>query len=212
MTPRNWRYPNMHGDQTGRRRVTASINTERIDLRINPTRRRADRRLQRLTAAQYGAYVELLEEAVLSNSKTGSEFVDGDFSREHVLEWCAYVTVESLGAMERVGIVEQVEGDRYRIDFTGQTAHFELLMKAETNAERAATQRANCQARREARLEEEESAERRRAQGAERSRRYRARQAAAPRESEESDAFGGEAEFACVTGPHRYDYEDPGWG
>lgn len=192
--------------------MTASINTERIDLRINPTRRRADRRLQRLTAEQYGAYVELLEEAVLSNSTTGGEYLDGDFSRAYVLEWCPYVTVESLCVMEKLGIVEQVEGDRYRIDFIGQTAHSELLMRAEANAERAATQRANYRVHRETRLDEEESAERRRALGARRSQRYRARQAAVQLKSENSDALVGEAEPACFTDPDRYDDGGPGWG
>jgi hypothetical protein len=155
--------------------VTAQINTERIDLRINPTRRRADRRLRRLTADQYGAYVELLEEATILNATTGSDYVDGDFSRAHVLEWCDYVTTETLAALERVGIVQQVNDDRYRIDFTGQTEHYELQTKAETNAQRSASQKAYHQSRRTGQVEAEAKNLDKRAQSAERSRTYRER-------------------------------------
>lgn len=51
--------------------MTATINTERIDLRINPTRHRGDRRPQRLTAEQFGAYVELLEEVQKTATSKG---------------------------------------------------------------------------------------------------------------------------------------------
>jgi hypothetical protein len=191
--------------------VTASINTERIELRINPTRRRADRRLQRLTAEQYGAYVELLEEVTLLNATTGSEYVDGDFSRPHVLEWCHYVTDQTLDAMEKVGIVEHIEGDRYRVEFSGQTSHFDLQALAERNADRSATQRANYQARNDAQEEAEERTKRTRGQASERSRQYRARQRAAQGESEQSSVFGTDIDWAGVSGRFTSD-EEPAWG
>src|ERR1700694_4937485 len=96
--------------------MTGTINTDRIDLRINPTHRRADRRIRSLSAEQFAAYIELLEEATLLNAKTGSDYVDGDFSQERVLKWAQYITPETLDALMDAELVEQLDGDRYRLD------------------------------------------------------------------------------------------------
>ena len=187
--------------------MTGTINTDRIDLRINPTHRRADRRIRSLSPEQFAAYIELLEEATLLNAKTGSDYVDGDFSQERVLKWAQYITPETLDALIDAELVEQIDGDRYRIDFYGQTSHYELQVNAERNAERSATARANYAARKAEQQETEQSISHRRAQGAERSRQYRQRKAEPPEFNDDFD-LSREPTYA-TTG---YSNDEPDWG
>lgn len=181
--------------------MTGTINTQAICLDINPTARRADRRIRSLTAEQFAAYIELMEEAVLLNAATGSDYINGEFSVSSVLKWADFITADALDALVAAELVWQVDGDRWAIDFTGQTPHATLQQRADGHARSAETRRAQRGARTTQRLEAEDRAQHKRELSADRSQRYRDRKAT-PELPDDPDPWGSTPEPESPADPH----------
>lgn len=143
---------------------------------MNPALLLADERVQALLPPEHFlAYVNLLAHATMLNATTGSEYVDGEFSCATALKRVRHLTPEALDTMFEAELVEQLDGDLWRIDFTGQTAHAALQARADANAARSETQRSNYATAKAERDEAGERLHRRREQDAQRAKAYRER-------------------------------------
>lgn len=142
----------------------------------------ADERIQTHLPLQHSlAYMNLLAHASMLNATTGSAYVDGEFSRDTAVKRVRNLTGEAIQAMVEAELVQRVDGDTFRIEFTGrQTSHEGLQAGAEANAARSAAQRENRAAANAEKQEAEEKAASKRKQSADRSQRHRDKRAETP--------------------------------
>jgi len=108
------------------------ITTANVALDIKPAELFSDERFFRLPKASRAAYLMLQAYAMQLNATTASDYVDGEFSVADALIRVRDLDQFDLDAMLEWGLVAQLDGDRWRVEFTSdQTPHSELQSRAD---------------------------------------------------------------------------------
>jgi hypothetical protein len=158
--------------------MTAVINTVNIKLDITPAMWLSDQRIQSLPNS--AAYINLLCHAAQLNATTGSEYINGHFSRSKALKRVPGVTEEALDELVEADLVTQVKEDRWAVEFPNpQTSHDDLQKDANSRARGAETRRSQKVEAKQAAQDEAERVAAKRSNGAQRQTAYRDRQATA---------------------------------
>jgi len=151
------------------------IHTVAIKLDSNPSLWLADLRVQQhLPPVHALAYMNLAHHAHTLTGTTGSEYVDGEFSYVKALKRVPHLTEDALDAMLDAELVTVVDGDRWRVEYvTPQTSHQVLQERADTYQAAADARKLRRAEKLIRQVRDEEDAERKRSQNAERQRKHR---------------------------------------
>lgn len=156
--------------------TSGTINTANIELDIKPLALFSDERVYRLERGQRFAYISLQAHCQRLNATTGSDYIDGEFSVADALLRVRDPLESDIDAMLDVGLISEVRGDRFRVEYTtAQTTHECLQGRADRYAKAGETLSATNAAAKEAQVVKGSAAETRREKAADRQRRKRER-------------------------------------
>lgn len=154
----------------------ARINTVNVSLDVKPAELFSDERVFRLPREVRFSYMALQGYASQLNATTASEYTGGEFSRRQSLCRVRDLLESDLDEMLLAGLVSEVDGDRWRVEFTStQPTAEKLQAAADANAARAEGRRVAALEKRQDQQEKQATTDHKRERNRERQRRHRDR-------------------------------------